>query len=187
MRRLRDASQASSGRQGSPSAPTTWGCLQWLDVVRRRAAKAAWEQSSESAPWGTSLVPCPEVRSRGPKSPPWSAERRAPRSRVSHTRLPCAPNAGVLASQASRLRRDLPSRAFRRSAPSHGGGAGESTPSINHRHTRRLTKTRAGGALAASPRCSGTSRARLAGWGNPMPETAQKIYPIRELARQESR
>jgi hypothetical protein len=53
VRRLRRDSQPRSGRQGSAqtsvrslrkrncyAAPTTWGCLRWLDAVRRRAAKA---------------------------------------------------------------------------------------------------------------------------------------------------
>jgi hypothetical protein len=40
----------SPGGLGSPSAPTMWGCLQWLDEVRRRAAKAAWMRARKYGP-----------------------------------------------------------------------------------------------------------------------------------------
>src|SRR5829696_3235127 len=71
-----------------------------------------------------SLDPCPEVRSLGQKSPPWSAERRdAPIVR-------CVPR---LASA------ELLNAPSRRSAPP--GLSGEVNK--EDRHTRRLSKTRA--------------------------------------------
>ena len=42
VRRLRDVPRKPfPGRFGLPSAPTKWGCLQWLDVGAAKAAKAA--------------------------------------------------------------------------------------------------------------------------------------------------
>ena len=46
VRRLRCGSQPRSGGPGVPSAPTTRSCLQWLDVVRMKAAKAAGSGSN---------------------------------------------------------------------------------------------------------------------------------------------
>ena len=50
---------ATPGRPGSPSAPTTWGCLQWLDWDRRAQAKASALGSAKSRP--------PRPRKNGPE------------------------------------------------------------------------------------------------------------------------
>ena len=64
MRRLRDTvrSRIRPGGRGSPSGPTTWLCLQWLDADRMKAAKA-------SRIGGGNARPVPEARSPGHKSP----------------------------------------------------------------------------------------------------------------------
>ena len=51
MRRLRRGSQPRPGRPRSPSAPTTWSRLQWLDVVRcgSKAAGAAGSAGEQPA------------------------------------------------------------------------------------------------------------------------------------------
>jgi hypothetical protein len=64
------ASQAPVREALSPSVPTTWDCLRWLRD-RMNAAKAQ-DQVGRDAP-----RPDPEARSRGHKSPRWSAGRRA--------------------------------------------------------------------------------------------------------------
>jgi len=58
------------GRLGQPSAPTTWGCLQWLDEGRMNGGGSRRDQGAE---WPR---PDPEARSRGAKSPQRCAERR---------------------------------------------------------------------------------------------------------------
>ena len=64
MRRLRDAvrTRIRPGGRGSPSGPTTWLRLQWLDADRMKAAKA-------SRIGGGNARPVPEARSPGHKSP----------------------------------------------------------------------------------------------------------------------
>ena len=116
---LRRGSHHAPGGFGSPSAPTMWGCLQWLDAGRTNAAKAAGRTPSSPRKYG------PE----GPKSP--RVERREATRWAAGlaSLLHSAPIADELASPASLLWRDPTNRAFRRSAPSHfAGGAGESTP-----------------------------------------------------------
>ena len=55
------ASQAGiPGRFGSPSAPTTWGCLQWLDWDRRAQTKVRALGSAKSRP--------PRPRKHGPEA-----------------------------------------------------------------------------------------------------------------------
>jgi hypothetical protein len=58
------------GGLGSPSAPTTGGCPQGLDGTGRAGRKLRDRAGGEPA------VRVPEVRSRSPKSPRWSAARR---------------------------------------------------------------------------------------------------------------
>jgi hypothetical protein len=71
-RRLRMGLASSSpGGHGSLSAPTTWGCLRWLDEGRMKAGESRPDRGGPEAP-----CPSPEERSRGQKSPRWSAERR---------------------------------------------------------------------------------------------------------------
>jgi hypothetical protein len=58
------------GGLGSPSAPTTGGCPQGLDGTGRAGRKLRDRAGGEPP------VRVPEVRSRSPKSPRWSAARR---------------------------------------------------------------------------------------------------------------
>ena len=51
MRRLRARLvTARPGRLGEPSAPTTWGCLQWLDADRMNAGVSPRDQVERSSP-----------------------------------------------------------------------------------------------------------------------------------------
>jgi hypothetical protein len=81
MRRLRARfATVASGRHssrrlrklvcGSPSGPTTWLCLQWLDADRMKAGESQPDRGACRA------GPVPEARSPRPKSPLWSAVRR---------------------------------------------------------------------------------------------------------------
>ncbi len=56
------ARNPAPGRLGSPSAPTTWGCLRWLDGTGRAGRKPRDRAGEEFA------VRVPEARSRRPKS-----------------------------------------------------------------------------------------------------------------------
>ena len=69
MRAGRDAAPAGPassaglpGGLGSPSVPTTWGCLRWLDAGRTNGAKAPGSGGRRVR------RPTPEARSRSPKS-----------------------------------------------------------------------------------------------------------------------
>jgi hypothetical protein len=85
MRRLRPClASTAPGRLGQPSGPTTRVCLQWLDAGRMNGGGSRRDQE----PYG--LRPDPEARSRGAKSPRWSAERRACLCRFSQKRKACA-------------------------------------------------------------------------------------------------
>ena len=50
---------ARPGRLGSPSAPTTWGCLQWLDADRMNAGESRRDQGG--------LMPPVRARKHGPE------------------------------------------------------------------------------------------------------------------------
>jgi hypothetical protein len=59
VRRLRRDSQSRSGRFRLPSAPITWGCLQWLDAVRMKGGESRLDQGRgvSSAPGRTAPKP----------------------------------------------------------------------------------------------------------------------------------
>jgi len=67
MRRLRAGLVTSRpGRLGQPSAPTTWGCLRWLDAVRMNGGGSRRDQGPTgalSAPGST--VPRREIAAGG--------------------------------------------------------------------------------------------------------------------------
>ena len=70
-RRLRSCfANTGPGGRGSPSDLIRKVCPQGLDAVRMKAEKSAGSK-------GECLVRIPEAWSREPKSPRWSAERRA--------------------------------------------------------------------------------------------------------------
>ena len=111
------ASQAwIPGRFGEPSAPTTWGCLQWLDWAGRGKRKFPDRDAKSDPPVCRKYGP--EVRNRRKKQPGrrklvwvWSAARRA------------CPQFGTHASQDA----GLIGSASWRSAPSSCEGAKENT------------------------------------------------------------
>jgi len=63
---------AAPGGLGSPSAPTTRGCLWWLDAARMKGGESCPDRGR-----GIPVLPPAEARPRGQKSPQWNAERRA--------------------------------------------------------------------------------------------------------------
>ena len=104
MRRLRAGLVTSRpGRLGQPSAPTTWGCLRWLDAVRMNGGGSRRDQGAHRG-----LV---STRKHGPKARNrrrWSAERRAWSCCFSQKRK----------TRAAPRKRSHFDCAFRRSAPS---------------------------------------------------------------------
>ena len=69
---------------GSPSVPTKWDCLQWLDAGRTNAGESLRDQRQAQE---SLSVRAPEARSRGAK-PPLMMERR--KARVSPFARRCA-------------------------------------------------------------------------------------------------
>ena len=97
MRRLRDAvrTRIRPGGWGSPSGPTTWLCLQWLDADRMKAAKA-------SRIGGGNARPVPEERSPGHKSPHMErrkATRFLSQRKRTNTFAPCGASCPSLGRQ----------------------------------------------------------------------------------------
>src|SRR6185312_6450187 len=82
-----------SGGLGSPSAPTTRGCLQWLDAVGMKAGESLPDRGARRA-----LVPAPKSRARGQKSPAHDEERWSNYQFSCGVRIParlvCAARAG---------------------------------------------------------------------------------------------
>ncbi len=73
----------ASWSAGSPSGPTTWLCLQWLDADRMKAAKAGWIKDTRHPSGPGSTVPSPKIAASNQAcadcvnlSASWSAARR---------------------------------------------------------------------------------------------------------------
>ena len=96
------------GRPGSPSAPTTRGCLQWLDEVRMKGGESRPDRA---------MPPHPEVRSRGPKSPQAERRKATHHRNASRRRLRWCARAEDLPVTADDPMRDQNTCALRRSAP----------------------------------------------------------------------
>jgi hypothetical protein len=59
------------GGPGQPSAPTTWGRLNWLDAARTKAGESLPDRGARLGPRSR-----PEATAPGTEKPRWSAERR---------------------------------------------------------------------------------------------------------------
>jgi hypothetical protein len=161
VRRLRPCfASTGPGGCGSPSVPTTGRCPKGLDGAGRTGRKPRDRAGEESA------VRVPEARSRGPKSPRWSAGWRALRDRSA------APQGArlMVALLGAPSPRALPpgevspapaGRMKARPAPLNSPGAASACPRFRTEPPKsvgNLTLTLAGAQRTVSARISGSYR-----------------------------